>query len=287
MPGFFETIGDRIVMGRPIVDADNAAARRIAVINEAFARKFFPHENPIGLHFGPARGRNAALYEIVGVAADVRYFPSTRGPEPPIYFVPEAQSSTFEDPELESREVWSHYPYNIAIWAPGDPPALAAEVRKALAAADPNLMMHTVQPYAEVVRRQFTQQNMIASLTWLFGAIGLLLAAVGLYGVTAYGVERRTSEIGVRVALGADRRSVVGMVLGGAFLQIAAGLALGIPAAIVSGRLIASQLFDVGPWDPPLLLGAVGLLVATALGATFIPAWRAASLDPMQALRVE
>jgi predicted permease len=287
MPGFFETIGDRIVMGRPIVDADNAAARRIAVINEAFARKFFPHENPIGLHFGPARGRNAALYEIVGVAADVRYFPSTRGPDQPIYFVPEAQSSTFEDPELESREVWSHYPYNIAIWAPGDPPALAAEVRKALAAADPNLMMHTVQPYAEVVRRQFTQQNMIASLTWLFGAIGLLLAAVGLYGVTAYGVERRTSEIGVRVALGADRRSVVAMVLGGASLQIAAGLALGIPAAIVSGRLIASQLFDVGPWDPPLLLGAVGLLVATALGATFIPAWRAASLDPMQALRVE
>jgi putative ABC transport system permease protein len=287
MPGFFETIGDRIVMGRPIVDADNAAARRIAVINEAFARKFFPHENPIGLHFGPARGRNAALYEIVGVAADVRYFPPTRGPEQPIYFVPEAQSSTFEDPELESREVWSHYPYNIAIWAPGDPPALAAEVRKALAAADPNLMMHTVQPYAEVVRRQFTQQNMIASLTWLFGAIGLLLAAVGLYGVTAYGVERRTSEIGVRVALGADRRSVVAMVLGGASLQIAAGLALGMPAAIVSGRLIASQLFDVGPWDPPLLLGAVGLLVATALGATFIPAWRAASLDPMQALRVE
>jgi len=287
MPGFFETIGDRIVMGRPIVDADNASATHIAVINEAFARKFFPHESPIGLHFGPARGRNAALYEIVGVAADVRYFPSTRGPEQPLYFLPEAQSSTFEDPELESREVWSHYPYNIAIWAPGDPPALAADVHRALAAADPNLIVHSVDPYAEVVRRRFTQQNMIASLTWLFGAIGLLLAAVGLYGVTAYGVERRTSEIGVRVALGADRRSVVVMVLGGASLQIAAGLALGIPAAIVSGRLIASQLFDVRPWDPPLLLGAVGLLVATALGAAFIPAWRAASLDPIQALRIE
>jgi putative ABC transport system permease protein len=288
MPGFFETIGDRIVRGRPIVDADAATTRRVAVINEAFARKFFPNENPIGQHFGPAPGKNAGVYEIVGVAADVRYFPSTvRAPEPPMYFLPEAQDTTFDDRELESREVWSHYLYNIVIWASGSPPGLAADVRDALAAVDPNLVTHGVEPYSEVVRGKFAQQNMIASLTWLFGAIGLLLAAVGLYGVTAYGVEQRTGEIGVRMALGADRGSVIAMIVRGAFLQVGIGLALGIPAAIFSGRLIASHLFGVRPWDPALLLGATLLLVGATLLAAFIPARRAAGLDPMQTLRSE
>ena len=287
MPSFFETIGDRIVMGRPIVDADNATARRVAVINEAFARKFFPNENPIGKHFGPAAGKNAGLYEIVGVAADVRYFPSTLHAVPAMYFVPEAQGATFQDPELESRELWSHYLYNIVIWAPGNPPGLAAAVRDQLAAVAPDVVMGRVQPYADVVRRQFAQQDMIASLTWLFGAIGLLLAAVGLYGITAYTVERRTAEIGVRMALGADRASVVGMVLRGAFVQVSVGLALGIPAAIVSGALIASRLFDVRPWDPALLVRAALFLVAATLVAAFIPARRAAGLDPMRALRIE
>jgi putative ABC transport system permease protein len=287
MPGFFETIGDRIVRGRPIVDADAATTRRVAVINEAFARKFFPNGNPIGEHFGPAAGKNAGLYEIVGVAADVRYFPSTVHAVRPMYFVPEAQGTTFDDRELESRELWSHDLYNVVIWAPGNPPGLAAAVRDRLAAVAPDFVMHSVHPYADVVRRQFAEQDMIASLTWLFGAIGLLLAGVGLYGVTAYGVEQRTGEIGVRMALGADRGSVVAMIVRGAFLQVGIGLALGIPAAIVSGRLIASHLFDVRPSDPALLLGATLLLVAAALLAAFIPARRAAGLDPMQTLRRE
>jgi putative ABC transport system permease protein len=287
MPSFFETIGDRIVMGRPIVDADNATARRVAVINEAFARTFFPNENPIGRHFGPTAGKNAGLYEIVGVAADVRYFPTTVHAVRPMYFVPEAQGATFDDRELESRELWSHDLYNLVLWAPGDPPGLAAAVRDRVAAAAPEVVMHSVEPYADVVRRQFAQQDMIASLTWLFGAIGLLLAAVGLYGVTAYSVERRTAEIGVRMALGADRASVVGMVLRGAFVQVTVGLAVGIPAAIVSGTFIASRLFDVRPWDPALLVLATLLLIAATLVAAFIPAWRAARLDPMRALRIE
>jgi predicted permease len=287
MPSFFETIGDRIVMGRPIVDADNATARRVAVINEAFVRKFFANENPIGKHFGPTAGKNAGLYEIVGVAADVRYFPSTAHAVRPMYFVPEAQGATFDDRELESRELWSHDLYNIVLWAPGNPPGLAAAVRGQLAAVAPDVVMHSVEPYADVVRRQFAQQDMIASLTWLFGAIGLLLAAVGLYGITAYSVEGRTAEIGVRMALGADRASVVGMVLRGAFVQVSVGLALGIPAAIVSGAWIASRLFDVRPWDPALLVRAALLLVAATLVAAFIPARRAAGLDPVRALRIE
>jgi putative ABC transport system permease protein len=204
-----------------------------------------------------------------------------------MYFLPEAQSATFDDRELETREVWSHYLYNVVIWAPGNPPGLAADVRDALAAVDPNLVMRRVEPYSEVVRGHFAQQNMIASLTWLFGAIGLLLAAVGLYGVTAYGVEQRTAEIGVRMALGADGGSVVAMIVRAAFLQVGIGLALGIPAAIFSGRLIASHLFGVRPWDPALLLVAALLLAAATLLAALIPARRAAGVDPMQTLRSE
>jgi putative ABC transport system permease protein len=288
MPGFFETVGDRIVMGRPITDADDADARRVAVINEAFAKKFFPNDNPIGQHFGPAPRKNAGMYEIVGVAADVHYFPSTvRSPEPPMYFLPEAQSATFDARELESREVWSHYLYNVVIWAPGNPPGLAVEVRDALAAVDPNLVLYGIEPYSEVVRGHFAQQNMVASLTWLFGAVGLLLAAVGLYGVTAYGVEQRTGEIGVRMALGADRASVMAMVLREAFSQVGSGLALGVPVAIGAGLLMASQLFEVTPWDPMMLSAAPVLLVLVALIAAAIPARRAASVDPAEALKAE
>ena len=128
---------------------------------------------------------------------------------------------------------------------------------------------------------------MIASLTWLFGAVGLLLAAVGLYGVTAYGVEQRTSEIGVRMALGANRGSVMAMVLRGAFWQVGIGLALGIPAAIGTGYLIASQLFGVGPWDPLTLSGTTLVFGLAALIAAVIPARRATRVDPMVALRYE
>jgi len=147
--------------------------------------------------------------------------------------------------------------------------------------------MYDAQPYSRVIQETFDQQNMIASLAWLFGAVGLVLAAVGLYGVTAYGVEQRTSEIGVRMALGADRGSVVAMVLRGAFWQVSIGLGIGIPAAIGAGYLMASQLFGVAPWNPLLLAGATVLLGLAALVATAIPARRAASTDPMQALRSE
>jgi len=138
-----------------------------------------------------------------------------------------------------------------------------------------------------VIQGTFDQQNMIASLTWVFGAVGLVLAAVGLYGVAAYGVEQRRSEIGVRMALGADRGSVVAMVMRGAFWQVAIGLAIGIPAAIGAGYLMASQLFGVAPWNPLLLAGATVLLGLATLVATVIPARRAASIDPIQALRSE
>ena len=284
MPEFFETLGDRIVMGRPITNEDNADARPVAVVNEAFARRFFGKENPIGQHFGPASQERAGIYEIVGVASDIRYFVDEATPGP-MYFVPQAQTTHFDEPGLASREVWSHYPYNIAIWAPGNPPDLEAQVTKTL--ADFEIPIYAVQPYSGVIRTDFARQNMIASLTWLFGALSLVLAAVGLYGVTAYGVEQRTSEIGVRMALGADRGSVVAMVLRGAFWQVGIGLALGIPTTTGAEHLMASQLFDVKPWDPLMLLEATLLLGLAGLIAGMIPARRATKVDPMVALRYE
>ena len=282
-PGFFKTLGDKIVMGRPVTDEDNADTRPVAVVNDAFARKFFGKANPIGQHFGPAPAKKAGMYEIVGVAADVDFGDGIE----PMYFLPEAQSTHFDDPEAEEREVSSHYLYNVVVWAPGKPPNIEVLVKRALADVDPNLLIYGVEPYSEVVHANFAQQNMIASLTWLFGGVGLVLAAVGLYGVTAYGVEQRTSEIGVRMALGADRGSVVAMVLRGAFGQVGIGLALGIPAAIGTGRLIASHLFGVRPWDPLMLSGAALLLVLATLSAAVFPARRATRVDPMVALRHE
>jgi ABC-type antimicrobial peptide transport system permease subunit len=160
-------------------------------------------------------------------------------------------------------------------------------VRKTLASIDPNFVLYGVDPYTKVVAGDFQQENMIATLTTLFGVLGLVLAAVGLYGVMAYSVEQRTSEIGVRMALGADRGQVTKMVLRGAFSQIGIGLAIGIPAAIGAGNLMSNQLFGVKPWDPRMLALAVLTLGMAALLATAIPARRAAGVEPMVALRNE
>jgi predicted permease len=282
-PSFLETLGNKIVMGRSLTDEDNADTRPVAVINQAFAKQFFGKENPIGQHFGPTTSRRPGIYEIVGVATDVRYFVDVSRPVGPMFFVPHAQTTPFDDPSLQSREVWSHYPYNIVIWAPGNPPGLEAQVTQAL--ADFEIPVYDVRPYADVVRDDYAQQNLIASLAWLFGGLGLVLAAVGLYGVTGYGVEQRTSEIGVRIALGADRGRVVAMVLRGAFWPVAIGLALGIPAAIAMGRLITSQLFNVTPSDPRILSASTLLLGVAALISALIPARRATRVDPMVALR--
>ena len=160
-------------------------------------------------------------------------------------------------------------------------------VRKALASVDPNLVLYSVDPYSKVVAGDFQQENMIATLTTLFGVLGLVLAAVGLYGVMAYTVEQRTGEIGVRMALGADRKRVIKMVLRGAFSQIGIGLALGIPTAIGAGKLMTNQLFGVKPWDPVMLALAALMLGMAALLATAVPARRAAGVEPMAALRNE
>ncbi|MGA8530366.1 MAG: ABC transporter permease [Acidobacteriaceae bacterium] len=285
---YFETLGNRIVMGRPIIEDDGPTTQKVAVINEAFAKKFFKGQNPIGQHFGPNKMKYAGMFTVVGVAADMRYMAyDFDKPVGPMFYLPEAQTAHFDEAQLNSGDVWSHYLYNVVLWAPGHPVNLQAQVKKALTDIDPNLVVQGVDKYSDVLAGDFQQQSMIATLTLLFGALGLVLAAVGLYGVTAYTVEQRTSEIGVRMALGADRGSVVRMVLRGAFLQVGIGLALGIPAAILAGRAMAGQLYGVRPWDPVMLAAATALLGLAAFLAAVIPARRAAGLDPVEALRME
>jgi putative ABC transport system permease protein len=288
MPGFFETIGAKIVQGRPITEDDTATTRKVAVINEAFAKRFFKNQNPIGEHFGPDKIKYASTYEIIGVVKDMRYMTyDYKDPVRPMFWLPETQTVQYDDPAMMSGEIWSHYLYNIVIWAPGTPPGMEERVRKALAEVDPDLVLYGVDPYTKVLSADFQQENMIATLTTLFGVLGLLLAAVGLYGVMAYMVEQRTGEIGIRMALGADRWRVVKMVLRRAFSQVGIGLALGIPAAIGAGWLMKDQLFGVKPWDPVMLVFATLLLASAAVLASVIPARRAAGVEPMVALRNE
>jgi putative ABC transport system permease protein len=288
MPGFFETLGTKMALGRPITEDDTATTRKVVVINEAFAKRFFKNQNPIGEHFGPDKIKYASTFEIVGVVKDMRYMTyDYKDPVRPMFWVPEAQTVEYDDPAYRAGETWSHYLYNIVIWAPGDPPGMEERVRKTLVEVDPNFVLYGVDPYTKVLSADFQQESMIATLTTLFGVLGLLLAAVGLYGVMAYMVEQRTGEIGIRMALGADRWRVVKMVLRRAFSQVGIGLALGIPAAIGAGRLMKDQLFGVKPWDPVMLVFATLLLALAAVLASVIPARRAAGVEPMVALRNE
>ncbi|HYK35121.1 ABC transporter permease [Alloacidobacterium sp.] len=288
MPGFSDTIGARMIMGRPITEQDTASSRKVAVINEAFAKKFFKGENPLGKHFGETEMKHAGDFEVVGIAADIRYIPwDMKKPIDAMYFVPEAQTVQWDTPGAINGETRSHYLGNIVLWAPGNPPGLETNVRQALAEIDPNLTVTDIKSYDDALAFDFSQHELMAKLTSLFGALALVLAAVGLYGVTAYTVERRTNEIGIRMALGANRFSVVKMVMRGAFLQVGIGLAIGIPAAIGAGHAMASQLFYVQPWNPLILIGATALLGLAALLAAVAPSQRAASVEPMQALRSE
>ncbi|WP_229739427.1 ABC transporter permease [Edaphobacter dinghuensis] len=287
-PGFFETLGNPILRGRPITDDDTAATLHVAVINEAFAKKFFKGEDPIGRHFGSRKMKYAGIYTVVGIAADMRYVTwGLKEPNRPMFYVPETQTVQYDEADEMANEIATHYLTNVILWAPGHQVGLEEQVREALHEIDPDLVLSSVDSYPYLLKSVFAQQNMISTLVEMFGALGLVLAAVGLYGVTAYSVEQRTGEIGVRMALGADRGKVMQMVLRGAFLQVSIGLAIGVPASIGVGWVVASQLFEVRPWDPVALVLSTTLLLLAALTAGAIPAQRAASIDPTQALRME
>jgi predicted permease len=286
-PGHFETLQAPMAMGRSITEEDTASSRHVAVINEAFAKKFFKGENPLGKHFGANDIKRAGDYEVIGVVKDIRYIVSDRDSIQAMYYLPEAQTIHYDKPDENVGEGANHYLYNIVVWAPGSPADLGTRLRKAFTEIDPNLTIQEMKSYDETVGFDFRQEGLVARLTSLFGGLALVLAAVGIYGVTAYGVEQRINEIGIRIALGADRLSVIRMVLRGAFLQVGVGLLIGIPAAIAAGHAMTAQLFAVQPWNPVILASAALLLGFAAFVAAVIPSQRAASVDPVVALRNE
>jgi predicted permease len=284
-PGYFDTIGTKIVEGRAINEQDTPSTRAVAVVNRFFEQKYFKDGHAIGKHFGDDL-KLAGAYEIVGVTEDTNYWEANSKMRP-MYFLAQGQTAHNPDPRYQRFEDRSNYLNAIEIETRGELAGLEVQVRRALSQVNPDLAVVDFQSFASQVKVNFMQQEMIAKLISFFGFLALVLASIGLYGVTSYSVERRTSEIGIRMALGADRVDMLGMVLRTAFLQIGIGLAIGIPFTIVGGRVMASQLFGVKPYDPLVLSVTAVVLGAAAFIAAVIPARRAANTEPMLALRME
>ncbi len=285
-PRFFDTIGQTVIRGRGITEQDTPTSSMVAVVNQAFVKKFFPNEDPIGRHFGNHLKRSSD-YEIVGIVADAKY-QDTRGEFRPMYFRPLTQwNKGITDPSASTGETSSLFINSATIRFQGDQQGLEQLVRRTLANIDPNLTIFDFRSLDSQVAGNFDQERLVARLTTLFGLLALVLASVGLYGITAYTVARRTSEIGLRMALGANRGNVVKLVLRGALLQIALGLAIGIPIALLGGKFMSSQLYGVHIYDPVSIVIAVLALSAAAAIAGFIPARRASIIEPMEALRIE
>ena len=286
---YLQNFGLGVVRGRNFTEADNETSAPVAIVNQAFVRRFFKSgEDPIGQHFGLDLPENSGTFQIIGIAPDAKFagFNLTR-PARPMFYVPLAQRVDYKDEMMKRIETQSHFIGGIMLVTQVPPGILEPEVKRVLAQADPNLTINTVRTMDEQVALTFDQERAVASLATLFGVVALLLAAVGLYGVTAYTVARRTNEIGVRMALGADRATVIRLVLAGASVRVALGLGLGLPLAVVAGRLISSQLYGVSFWDPLAMLVAAGALAVCSLAAALIPATVAASIAPMEALRAE
>jgi predicted permease len=289
-PGYLETLGQQMIRGRSITEDDTDSTQKIAVVNDAFVKRFFkPGENPIGQHFGLDLPRYSNTFEIVGVVNNAKYVdPANTEPPRPLFFVPLAQHVKYEgDPVMQSIDDETHFLEGAVLQIHGSTEGLEPQIRALLSDVDPNLTLLGVYNMRDQVDSHFDQQRTVANMTGLFGLLALILAAVGLYGVTAYTVERRTSEIGVRMALGANRTGITRLVLRGAFLQILIGLLIGIPASIGCARLISAQLYHVKGWDPLVLAASILTLSVCALIASIIPAQRAASIDPVKALRTE
>jgi predicted permease len=286
--GYFEVTGNPILKGRGIGEEDAAGSRHAAVINEAFARKFFESEDPIGKHFGQHGIGSEREYEIVGIARDARYLDfDLDKPIGPFFFLPEAQHDFSPKAKSIDPNPGSHFLHDIVIVGRPGAGLSDPQVRKAMASVDPNLPIISIRTLKEQVDGGFTQQRLIAGLTSFFGVLSLALASIGLYGVTAYNARRRVVEIGVRMALGADRSHVVGLVLRGAFGLILLGLLAGLPLTLAVGGFLGSQLYGLNPYNPAVILAAVVALALSGLAATLIPALRASAISPLDALRAE
>jgi predicted permease len=286
---YLQNLGVSLSRGRHFTDADNETTAPVAIVNEAFVKRFFkPGEDPLGQHFGLDLPENSGTYRIIGIVHDAKFAGfGLRKPARAMFYVPLAQTVDYKNGLLTRVEAQSHFIGGMLLVTSVPPGSLEPQLTRMLSAIDPNLTINSVRTLEQQVALTFDQERAVASLAGLFGIVALLLAAVGLYGVTAYTVAQRTNEIGIRMALGADRASVVRYILTGAFVRVGTGLLLGIPLAIAAGRLISNQLYDVSFWDPLALSLASGALALCALIAAMIPATFAASISPMTALRTE
>jgi len=282
-PEYFASVGTHLLAGRNISVRDTPTSPAVAVVNQAFVDLFCKGLNPIGQHFG-SRTSNGN-FEIVGIVEDTVY-QEARSQHQAMYFTPllQRQPSDLKDPIETDQSLYAGAMVLQTDHPMGD---LESLTRRTLASINPNLTVVKFQPFQAQIDERFSDDRMISRLTMLFGGLALLLATIGLYGVTAYTVARRTSEIGIRMALGAERSGVVAMVMRGALLQTLLGLAIGVPIALLSVRFIKAQLYEITHADTTVLAGAVGALAVAALVAGFIPGRRAASIDPIQALRSE
>jgi len=271
-PDFFGTIQQSLVAGREFTIKDAATAPRVAIINETMARYFFGTSSPLGRHIGWGRDSGTPI-EIVGVARDSKMATLRQEPKRFVY-VPYAQ-------ETELGEM------TFYVRARGEATSLTASVREVARQVDPNLPLFNIKAMTTVVDESLFVERMVAALSVAFGGLATLLAAIGLYGVMSYSVARRTREIGIRMALGAERASVLWLVLSEVTLMVSLGVAIGVPLTLVLGRLVQSQLFELSSHDPTALFASATVLATVALLAGYLPARRATRVDPMVALRYE
>jgi predicted permease len=286
---YLQNFGIPILRGRAFTPADNETTAPVAIVNEAFVKRFFKStEDPLDQHFGLDVPEYAGTFRIVGVVRDAKFAGwRLSRPARPMFYVPLAQNVAYPDKLMQMIELRSHFIGGIMLVTDLSPGVLEALVTRMLADIDPNLTINSIRTMRQQIDLSFDQERAVASLAGLFGVVALVLAAVGLYGVTAYTVAQRTNEIGIRMALGADRPNVIQLVLSGAFKRVLIGLLLGLPLAVGAGRLISAQLYGVTSWDPLALSVAAGALAICSFFAAIIPANRAASISPMNALRME
>jgi predicted permease len=285
--GFLDSIGVPIVRGRGFADQDTATSEPVVVVNQAFAKTFFHDQDPIGQHFGTDSVQYSGAFKIIGVSADFEMV-DARGEIRPLFLRPMTQRFTgYKEADEDAGEKHSMFLNSLIVQFRSPQQDAEKLIRKKLAEVDPKLPVFRFATYEAIVAENFTQDRLIARLTSAFGLLALLLASVGLYGVMSYSVARRTSEIGIRMAIGASRSTIIQMVLRGALTQVVIGLAIGIPASLYAGHLMTSLLYHVSGFDPQALGAAAAVLGICASIAAFVPAFRAASVDPMLALRRE
>ena len=270
-PDFFRTLGVPLVAGRDFADSDTASSPHVGIINEQFAKRFLPHQNPLGHTIGPSD--RSYQMTIVGVVKDHKYRSINEDPIPMAWYM-YAQIPVIGEMHVETR-------------VHGEPLAILPSARKVVQQMDPNLPLIRPMTQRAQYDTSISGQILFARLAGFFGFLAVVLVATGLYGTLAYRVNTRTAEIGVRMAVGARRQQVVWMILKDSLLLTAVGVAMGIPLAMLLGRMLTASLYGVKPLDAVSYVLAVAGVTAVALAASAVPARRAASVDPVTALRTD